>query len=204
MADETEHSGPYTYIDRAVQALREVYDANLTARDEAVRILHEDMVRVPTLLDRAEQNITALLRGEIDKLEAVTNERFAAVSLRFGELEKRSKDLDEARATALAAALQAAKEAVGEQNRSNTTAISKSELAVGESIKQLQATFDAANRATNEKIDDLKSRLDRGEGGTIGERHMTSERRLDMSAIIALLALAGVFASIILQFVHHT
>jgi hypothetical protein len=158
-------SDPHAYVDQSIRALRDVYNAERAARDEAVRILHDDMVRVPTLLDRAELNITTQLRSETESLADLTEQKFANVWLRFTELEKRSRDLDEARAIALTAALNAAKEAVGEQNRSNTTAIEKSEKATNDKINQLEGTFNAANKATNERLDDVKSRLDRGEGG---------------------------------------
>lgn len=189
-------------------------DGRLAAMDKATDLQHQDMVRVPTLLQSAIKDVrellaqelkteVAILRGELDRMLAETTATFATVNLRFVEWEKRSRDLDEARALALAAALQAAKEAVTEQNRSNNTAIAKSEASFSEQIKQMQTTSEAANRATNEKIDDIKSRLDRGEAGIAGAQHSTTERRLDAGTIMGFLALIGVFLSIVIQFFYN-
>ncbi len=60
------------------------------------------------------------------------------------------------------------KEAVGEQNRSAAVAIAKSENSTAESIKQLQVLFSSDRSATNDKINDVKSRLDKGEGISSG------------------------------------
>jgi hypothetical protein len=255
MADESEVIPPSQYVERIIKSLakedphaytnqvvgwlRELYDANFASRDEAVRLLHEDMVRVPTLLDRAEEKIMALLGTRLtllegfvnekfhsadvltkEKFEAVderfdaavkirngqfeaervyVNERFNAVILRFTEMEKRSKDLDEARALALAAALQAAKEAVAEQNRSNTTAIGKSETAVGEQIKQMRETFDTALRGQGIQISDLKTRLDRGEGGSSGATNLRTEQRANTTVNVGILGCAIAFAALVIS-----
>ncbi len=61
--------------------------------------------------------------------------------------------LAKANAVALTAALSTQKESAA-----------KSEVAVGDMLKQLQASFETANRTTNEKIDRLTSRIDTGEG----------------------------------------
>jgi hypothetical protein len=197
-------------LDRTIVGLTENISARFDAintrldgMDKAAAILHADMVRVPTLLDREISSARSLLEQKIQNIYDVTIEKFARVDVLFVEGDKRTQQLSAAAGVALAAALQAAKEAVAEQNRSNTTAIAKSETAVGEQIKQMQATFEAASRATNEKIDDIKSRLDKGEGGISGERHLTTERRLDMGTLIGLAALAGVFISIAIQFLRH-
>lgn len=65
--------------------------------------------------------------------------------------------LAKANAVALSAALQTQKESAA-----------KSEVSVGDLLKQLQASFETANRTTNEKIDRLTSRMDTGEGKTKG------------------------------------
>jgi hypothetical protein len=230
---------PHAYVNQIVNALRELYESKFAARDEAVRLLHEDMVRVPTMLDRTEEKIMALLgtrltllegfvnekfnaehtltkeklvavderfeaavkirNGQFEAERVYVNERFNAVILRFTEMEKRSKDLDEARALALAAALQAAKEAVAEQNRSNTTAIGKSETAVGEQIKQMRETFDTALRGQGIQITDLKSRIDRGEGGNSGATNLRTEQRANTTVNVGIIGCAIAFAAVVIS-----
>lgn len=142
--------------------------ARLDAMDKASDVAHQDMVRVPTLLDRAITTAQAVLEEKLKAILSVTTEKFARVDGIFT-----------ANALALSAALQAAKEAVAEQQRSNTTAITKSETAVSDQIKQMQINFEVGLRGLNEKIDDIKSRMDKGEGGTAGAGLARTEGRLD-------------------------
>jgi len=114
-------------------------------------------VRTIEQSQRETANLKELLQGKIVALQELIFEKFAGVSTQFAM-----------RDTALTAAFKAAQDAVTEQNKSSALAISKSEASTVESIKQLQVLFQTANQATNEKIDDLKSRLDKGEGRTKG------------------------------------
>ncbi len=152
----------------AIRGLEAKIAARLDSMDRAAILLHEDYVRVPTLLDRAIIQVRELLEEKIHKLDEVSAERFGRIEIQFVERDKRTEQLALANATAIAAALQAAKEAVGEQNRSAAVAIAKSENSTAESIKQLQVLFSSDRSATNDKINDVKSRLDKGEGISSG------------------------------------
>lgn len=147
---------------------------------------------------RAIAGLRDLLQTKIDALEAVMTERFVRIDTLFTEGDKRTQQLSAANSLALAAALQAAKEAVGEQNRSSALAIAKSEAATAESIKQLQTLFQSANQATNEKVDDLKSRLDKGEGSTTGGREQRAEAHLSQGMTVGLIVACVTVATLIL------
>jgi hypothetical protein len=56
------------------------------------------------------------------------------------------------------AALQAAKEAVGEQNKSNALAIAKSEATFTKQIDQIGVLISTLQKGLDEKIDDLRAR----------------------------------------------
>jgi hypothetical protein len=62
------------------------------------------------------------------------------------------------------AALQAAKEAVGEQNKSNALAIAKSEATFTKQIDQIGVLISTMQKGIDDKIDDMKSRLQAIEG----------------------------------------
>src|SRR5580658_3839354 len=125
----------------------------------------------------------------VSNLRELFAERFTRVDTLFVEGDKRTQQLSAANSLALAAALQAAKEAVGEQNRSSALAIAKSEAATAESILQLRNLFETANRATNEKIDDFKSRLDKREGGSTAWVVAAGLVFLGFSVIVAVVTL---------------
>jgi hypothetical protein len=114
-------------------------------------------------------NSTSIIADQkIEELKRTTDEIFSRIDVQFIERDKRTEQLAIASSTAIAAALQAAKEAVGAQNTSNSIAISKSETSTLESLRQLKDLFQADSKATNDKINDLRSRVDKGEGSHTG------------------------------------
>jgi hypothetical protein len=95
-------------------------------------------------------NATTLARQELrDQLIALNS----TIDGKFVANKDLVDQLAKANAVALSAALSTQKESAA-----------KSEVSTGESLKQLQVSFETANRTTNEKIDRITSRLDMGEG----------------------------------------
>lgn len=187
---------PLVALRNETQAQFRAMADRLTSMDKATELQHQDLVRVPTLMDREMSAAKELLRAELKTA-------FEVLRTLIDESEKRYRELKAAEALALAAALQAAKEAVAEQNRSGALAISKSEAATGENIKQLQVAFQAANQATNEKIDDIKSRLDKGEGGSVSERANRTESRLDTSLVVSIVSAMAAVVAVTVVVLHH-
>ena len=95
-----------------------------------------------------------------------------------------------ANSTAIAAALQAQKEAVNEQNRASSEAIDKSNKQTAEAIAQLQTLFQSNISSLTTQVNDLKSRVDRTEGHSGG----TDQTYLWIFGVITAL---GVMVSII-------
>jgi hypothetical protein len=145
------------------------------AIDEATKLQHEDQVRIPTQIDRAvtalrdllEQTIKthiATLHGELNSISEVTDERFRSIQTQFTLLKQATEQLDIANKTAIAAALQAQKESAGETQKTSQAAIAKSELSTSEAIKALTAAFNSTIAEVRNNLNDLKGRMDRGEG----------------------------------------
>jgi hypothetical protein len=97
--------------------------------------------------------------------------------------------LAKANAVALSAALQTQKESAA-----------KSEVSVGDILKQIQASFETANRTTNEKIDRLTSRMDTGEGRgnatTENKQDRTSDKGQTLTVITILIAAAALMIAL--------
>jgi TolA-binding protein len=115
--------------------------------------------------------------GEIRRLSDIDGERLLRIDQRFEERDERTDQIAQLGRISLDAALAAAKEAVGEQNKSNALSITKSENSMKE-----QVTANAAQTATrldalSDKIEDMKGRIDRGEGGQSGARYERSEQQ---------------------------
>jgi hypothetical protein len=166
-----------------------------TAVKEALELAVENLSKEIELRFKARDTATEVAAGVlIEKLGAMSsgiNDKFTANKDLVDQLAK-------ANATALSAALQTQKESAA-----------KFEAAVADLIKQLQVSFDTANKATNEKIDRLTSRLDLGQGGFINANDMRRDQReegqdrrggtkqgLDIIAIIVSLAAVGVAIAI--------
>jgi hypothetical protein len=153
-------------VDKAVFQLESKLEIRISGIEKAIGIQHEDMVRVPTEVQRSTSSLRELMESKLDKLAEVSEERFKSIQTQFTLLKQATEQLDVANKTAIAAALQAQKESAGETQKTSQAAIAKSETSTSEAIKALTTTINAANAATNDRINDLKGRLDRGEGKT--------------------------------------
>src|ERR1700685_2775837 len=89
--------------------------------------------RLQILIDK----VPGLARIEVAKLQELHEEKFASIATQFAERDKRTEQLSLADKTAIAAALQAQKEAAGAQNEANAAAIAKSEAGVTKQIAQI-------------------------------------------------------------------
>ena len=195
--------------DRSASNLRNEIFTKVASMDKATQLWHEDLVRVPTEVQRAvssvreflEQyimrisaelhgevgNYSAQLRGEHSTLAEVSEERFKSIQTQFTLLKQATEQLDLANKTAIAAALQAQKESAGETQKSSQAAIAKSETSTSEAIKALTASFNTAIAGITDRYNDLKGRMDRGEGKTdYSDPEMTAKMAMIVNQIGAL------------------
>lgn len=138
------------------------------------------VVTNPDPTEAVKEALTLAIKNLEDKVFSRFAQNEKAVELARDELrdqltaaatanEKLVDQLAKANQVALTAALSTQKESAA-----------KSELATADLIRQLQAAFETANRATNEKIDRLTSRLDLGEGRTGGvDANRRDSREID-------------------------
>jgi hypothetical protein len=172
---------------RDVSALREILQARLDGMDRATVVLSDSVNRTPTAIQTA-----------ISHLKELHDERFASIALQFIERDVRTEQAATASASALAAALQAAKEAVFEQAQAAAKAAEKTELSFSKQIDQTQLQITTVAEGLGDKIDDLKGRLDRGEGSEKGAAGHRTEQRLNIGVIMAVVMGLLAFASIAL------
>jgi hypothetical protein len=174
---------------RELTALRELIETRLDAIDTATEIFHDNLVRVPTDVDK-----------QIAHLKELHDEKFKNIEMQFRERDVRL--LEEANSTrrAVDAALAAAKEAVTAQNTSNVASIAKSEMAFGKELDGIKALIGSNNKSQDEKIGDMKSRLDRGEGQTAGGQKSVATM-IAIAAVLAALC-GGAVAAIATSLIH--
>ena len=223
-------------VKQAIGALREVIEARLDGNDRALDQLAKatDARVFASLGQISDLYIEIIKRVElrIDALGAVSDQRFLRVDAGFLERDKRADQLALANQAALTAALAAQKEAAAEAGKSAALAISKSEAATAEAIKQGQTLFQTGLSSLTNQVTDLKSRLDKGEGSRLVS-DPTTEARLNalsngvanlmavverrgggddnkkenstvlMAVIVAVIAAAGVGVSIVVALTHR-
>ena len=131
-------------LSRELEAVRDLFNHRFLAYDKAIDLLQKQADKSPSI---AEVDLS------VKHLKELMEALFESVGQKF-----------EGNAIALAAAFAAAKEAVSEQQKSNTTAISKSETWTSEQLKLLQAQWQNSSSASNSKIDDqgvaINSKID--------------------------------------------
>jgi VIT1/CCC1 family predicted Fe2+/Mn2+ transporter len=142
------------------------------------------------LLTREITGLKKLVFMRIDGISANMTERFSSVGVQFNELEKRAIQTKVDSKLAVDAALEAAKEAVREQNNSNTIAINKSEATTVKSIEAINLLIQTNGKAFDDKFSDVKERLNRMEGSGAGLKQGWGYL---IGALGVLLALAAYF-----------
>jgi hypothetical protein len=139
-------------VQREINTLKELVFARLDGMDKAVDTFNEGITRVPTDTDK-----------QIQHLRELHDEKFRSIATQFSERDTRTEQTSRDSKVAVDAALQAAKEAVGEQNKSNSLANAKMETAFTKQIDTIGTMIQTNMKATDDKINDMKERLDRGD-----------------------------------------
>ena len=152
----------------AVMALEKQLKELFTARLEAIAEKFSDM-------DRRFEALVEIRAREIARISEVTEEKFKGVAIQF-----------EGRDTALTAALMA-----------NGQAAQKSENAFTKQLDSISALINAALRAVDDKIDDLKARVTIVEAIKIGTAQNTDSSFKIISAIGVFVAVAIAIGSIV-------
>jgi len=161
-------------IREAIGHLQALLESRINAMDKATELLAANLREVPTDIDKANRALREVLQGEIRNVQDVAIEKFLAIDGTFSS-----------NALALTAALAAQKEAAAEQNKSNTLAITKSEQATKETIASNAQQTATSLKSLADRLDDLKERVDRGEGQGQGETAATIEARAVAAAQLA-------------------
>ncbi len=150
-------------------ALREILETRLDAMDVATEL---NKAATDTFPRRMDERICAI--------QKLNNEKFIGVEKQFAERDIRSNTVAELGQKALEAALSAAKEAVG-----------KTEVSFTKQIDNTLVQIQAEKKATDDKIDDVKSRLTAIETGLNTRHIVTTEDRGSNQWMIGILISLG-------------
>lgn len=124
---------------REVGSLKELFETRLDAMDKAIVLLQAFADRQPT---------TTSVAHSVEALKELMEEKFAGVKTRIDERDiQNEKDARDVK-SAVDSAFAAAKEAVGEQNKSTT-----------KQIDGIYEAYRANTKTVDDKIGDIKDRL---------------------------------------------
>lgn len=154
--------------------LRELIETRLNGNDQAVALLRTTTDKFP-----------AAIADAVRRLQELHEEKFSSISTQFIERDTRTEQTSRDNKVAVDAALQAAKEAVGEQNKSNLLANAKSEAAFTKQIDQIAIIIQTMAKGLDDKIDDIKNRLTIIEGRSNGVDAQTTKASTVVSQVIA-------------------
>lgn len=146
---------------REIASLKELVFARLDSIEKGIDVAHDDLVRVPTEVQKQISGLKELMYHKIECADELNEEKFKTIEKQFLFVEQSRIEQKKDTATAVDAALKAAKEAVTEQNTSNVLAISKSEAST---TKQMDAI--------NEKVGDVKERVTTMESKGTGKKDL--------------------------------
>jgi hypothetical protein len=197
-------------LEAQIQGQKELFQARFAAIEQATQLHQDRFDRIP---DQIDAKITSLARlGEerfktIEEHHKTVEQQFLGIQTQFQERDVRVRESALAATTAINAALQSQKEAAGEQAKSFTLSIDKSEKGTLEQINQQRALLDAMKQGFDGKIDDVKERVTRIESigaGRIAEvvdtRAAATDSRGNTTLVIyAALALLAVLTFLLAQ-----
>jgi hypothetical protein len=146
-------------VRREITSLDQRIAVRLDGIDKATEVFQANLTRVPTEVDKAVSHAKSLHSAELSGLRELVMEKFQGIGTQIKERDTQSERTARDIKAAVDAAFAAAKEAVGEQNKSNALANQKNEANF---TKQLDALGDLVRTMTgglNDKIDDAKARL---------------------------------------------
>jgi hypothetical protein len=130
-------------------------------------------------------------------VQATTEVQFRGIQTQFQERDVRTTLATTSAQTAVGAALQAQKEAAGEQNRSLSLSIDKSEAGTQSRLTQQGEQISTVERTLNDKIAVLSSRVDRAEGTGTGRGQIATPVVNHISTVLAAVVVAIVTTMIV-------
>lgn len=190
---------------RAIQSSRDIIETRLSGMDKAIELLQKSTDKVPQMVKDSVSQLQDLHDEKFTSTQSALSAVKEGIERQFAERDTRTEQTSKDSKVAVDAALQAAKEAVAEQNKSNSLAMSKSENAFTKQIDQIGLLITTTAKGTDDKIDDIKTRLNSLESRTnaeAGRAKGMGEGWGYIAGFIGLLLAAGTFIMLLMN--HNT
>jgi hypothetical protein len=197
-------------VDRRIASTRDLLELRLADMDKAIVLVAAQLEKIRTDADQQRDHFRSDTDRLVQAMRELFAEKFDAINTRFLERDTRTEQAADESRTSLAAALAAAKEAVSLQNIANAQAILKSETAVQKQLDALALLMGANQKNMDDKIGDIKERVDKSEGRLVGVDTSTTGQHMQsatdsglrgnwLAGVSALIALTSVIAVIVMM-----
>ena len=144
---------------REIMTSQELAEAKLFGVEHMLETRIDGVDKAIIQIQQRAERLQANLQIEVEHLKKLHQEKFDYIAIQFKERDTRTEQAARDSKIAIDAALQAAKEAVGEQNKSNALAVAKSEATFTKQIDQIGVLVTSMGKGFDDKIDDIKGRL---------------------------------------------
>jgi predicted component of type VI protein secretion system len=163
---------------RELQSLKELTESEQGSIRESIHRLEALVNANPGLITK-----------EVEHLQELMNEKLRSIDLRFVERDVRTQQAAETSQKALDAALLAAAALVNQQNEANASAAALQSQQFTKQIDQIIVLTERSQKAFDDRLGELKERIDRGDGTTSGIKENRIEQRAVSMQTIATIAL---------------
>jgi hypothetical protein len=183
-------------LQREIATARELTEGKIAGFRDSMETRLNGMDKAVTLLQTQTDRLPAHVVDVVHQLQSLHEEKFKSIEKQFVERDTRTEQTSRDSKVAVDAALQAAKEAVGEQNKSNAMAIAKSEATFTKQIDQIGVLITTLQKGLDDKIDDIKGRLGSIESVKKGAGELWGFIAGAIGLVVAVAAVAVALASI--------
>lgn len=173
-------------LSREINALKELFEIRLNGLDRATDLLQAAANRGPSInvIEERVSSMATLVEEKFFSVQAQQVEKFDSIQVQFRERDTRGEQTSRDSKIAIDAALQAAKEAVG-----------KSEVSTIKSIDQIVALIQTMNKASDDKMNDIKDRFGTLENKSPGQGLAAISVILAVALVVAMVVIGVMFAT---------
>lgn len=205
-------------IDSVRIELRQEFKDSLAAQNELLRATgvarHEKaMLRIDGI-EKAQQTFDDNLDRESHRAEQLYNEKLRGIEVEIKSFQDHAdklraivnKHTDDVRSNskeAIATAFASAKELSNGQRDSFRDQITKSEASINQEIVGIKTLISARDEKTSADIQNLVSRLDRGDGGIAGAKQTIDNNRASTNIIVAIVGACILAVSLLFAGLSH-
>ena len=158
--------------------------------NQSVEEIRRDIGVRTTIREREHATLQELIETKIKGIEDISEEKFAGITLQFKERDTRTVQAAETSQKALDAALLAAAALVNQQNEANATAATVQTLSFTKQIDQIIVLTERSQKAFDDRLAELKERIDRGDGNTSGSKSTQAQLIAVAGVLLILLQIA--------------